>query len=170
MDKDTFRDQLRLYIKNYNLGNHFGPNESRTWWSVVKHIDDTMFKNAMSYLMEKNIRPFGLMIVVRLAKAWQKDEKYKILEAEMKNMKPDSSTKKKIMKFREFVEELHERFKAQRCTGQEAIESAREMSQRLRIEFQIPVDHPGESAKQHQYDAHRLFREWVLDSWEKRLN
>ena len=170
LDKDVFKDKINMYMHNYNLTETMGKDKIRSWWKSTKHLNDEAFVRAMEYLMEKNIRPFGFMAVVRLSKEWDRDNKYLRMADELRKIPVDTAIKKKVAKFRGFIEELNSQFKIGKVTGLEAIDKAREMSHKLRLQYQIPVDHPGDNAKQHQYDAHKLFREWVLDAWEKRLN
>ena len=171
MDKVIFKKHFKVYESNYNLVDSMTAETIRDWWDNVKHIEDAVFPLAMAYLMEKNKRPFGFMVVRGLIKEWRRDNQFREeLELMKKGLPANTDVKVKVTKFRQFVEKIHQQFKDGKMTGLEAIENAREMCQTLKLEKQVPVDHPGTNGKKHEYEAHALFREWVLDAWERNPN
>jgi len=95
MEQKIFKEMIDVYMQNYNLTESMDKESIKGWWKQTKHLDNDTFSRCMHYQMEKNIRPFGFMAVIRLAKSWQRDHKYKILEAEMKSMTPRCQYPKK---------------------------------------------------------------------------
>ena len=171
MEKDIFKKHFGVYTSNYNLGDSMTTETIKDWWNNVKHIEDSIFPQALAYLMERNKRPFGFMAVCKLAKEWTKDNQFfDEVEKMKKNMAPNTSIQKKVTKFRQFIEVIHSKFKEGKMTGLKCIEEARDMCKTLKLEKMVPVDHPGDTAKKHEYEAHDLFREWVLNAWEGNPN